>query len=1846
MRTVFQVHNSRVAACRTALAVTTALVAFSASGAFAQTVNVTTSETAAALNAQIVAAENTPSSPISVSVSAPAVITAGNVVLSPLGTGKGDGAISFTNSGNLGVVTAGAVTDPVGVYLNGVGTKAAANTATVNNSGLVTNSIYATGFGGDVSITNGGTVYGSLIGAGYGNVTVSTSPSGSIVAPSVNVAALAYAHPSSSVATAGGITTTTYTSGNAEIDQNGNALLADGTTPANLVAYAPNGNATVNVGAKAGVVTAAGGFTPTTSVTASQSPVVSATTTTYESDTSYGAGAAAVTIASGGSVTTVGAYGPGGATVLVSGSGTVGTGGINAYSSAQNGTNQTQVTEDSGGNVTSTTYTNSATQSGGAALVTVNSGGIVNSNINAAGDAGATVVANGNVKGSITASQQTGPNTSYTETDTPNETVIDETSTYAPGTASVAVGTGVTVSGGLTAQSNGTASVTTAANSIINGGVAINTSPGSNIVSHTDNIASGGNYTNSYMETDTSAGAAAKFANAGYVQGPVDIRSNGNVTATNTGQVTGTTSITAGGAINGNANSQSFTSATASGITTATTVNSTSNSYTPVAASITGTYSGTNGEASFAPVTSGSIAQYATGASTLTESGTVYGSLTSNAGATGNSDAYSTTTVTTTDGKDPATGTYVQTYKDAYTQTPLTGGISTVTVSGLVSNALGSVAVNSYGNTGSTVNVSGTVDGSVTSNASGESTYQYNELDTTNFVTTAGVTDQTYTYTYNDAQTTIHGAAVGNVTGTGLVTGGLTVDGVSSATSQIDAGATLNGRLNVSTGGTDYTDAENTIYTYVPATTTVPAAATEVDKSTYTYGPSAGSGDASANIDGTVYNTVSVNAARGNASLAVQGLVTGPVSATADGTVYAGSSESDYAGTSLGEGLALTKYTSADTATNVGGVASVVIDTSPTFQGQNVGSTVPSVSSVYASGLGGANVTVAAGSLVGSYVSANSQYTDSSVTDTKTYIGASGTQHTVTVTTPVGGIATVTNAGTINGTAYANGIGGATITNSGTADYLSASSLADGYQQTFDDNDINNVSPSTRVQTTTRVYTPVGNDASITNTGLAVDGASLSGATGTLTNNGVIGIVPNPAKGISGNSATITLGSAVLNGTAVKTVNSTTTLNPTLAVQLPGTLFNQSYTVNQNGVLYGDVLVTGADSTYNGKPFQTSNVQATINLNTGSTTTGSFYGDNDTNTVVNVNGGNLVLSGQTYIPASASNAVPVWSAGLVGGATGGSFALNVNSGIVSFAPLPLPTTTNPNPQFGLNGSVNIGSGGTFVIGSLNPNPVVGAGASIVGVGPTVNGINLVVSGNFATAGTLVVGLNGSIVRSPLFTASVSTDLLAPVTQLIGSAGALYTTPGALGTSTAINQGASVVNVGGNLNLGGTIKAYVPTGTIFTGTESEVLFNVAGTITNTATVSTNLPSTFVTLTPVTVGQTVVLDVTRASYATAANNPNAAAAAVGLDKAVPYVAKFIADDVAGIRDYTSLTQFSNVQDLANIVSTLDWNLTKAQAGEVFNELASGSIYGSLANLHQNVAFEGQVDQLVQRRNAKEGTLSLWITPIGNFAKYGGTSSGAYKIDATSYGAAVGVDIGYSSTGAFGFGFGYTKHNVDTQGFPSSADANTYTVGTYWTQGFGPVTASAKFDYGFSVFNVHRDLAVLQRNIAGHFRGNEWDGSLDLAYQLTAGDIAISPYGELAVRHWHMNGLTETGGGGVGLVVDGASKTVFDPSVGILLGSAEPVEDHFALRPFGRVSYTFQGDAGTYRTVQYVGDPTPGDSFVLRGVNPKGYGTVEAGLTAIVAGRANVGVSGSYEFAGNNKVAAIRGVIGIGF
>ncbi|HEX7875842.1 MAG TPA: autotransporter outer membrane beta-barrel domain-containing protein, partial [Sphingobium sp.] len=1534
---------------------------------------------------------------------------------------------------------------------------------------------------------------------------------------------------------------------------------------------------------------------------------------------------------------------------------------------------------------------------GDGAVIVNNDGNVTGLSFGGVGAASATANSftatnNGEVAGSINASNFGGA-VSITN----NNLVGDNINGSAFGSVTLANGIAGQVGGSLIGQGLGAGTVQITNDGAVGDDVLGVASTG------TVGIANSGDVAGDVDAVTTTGAISISNANSGRISGDVSADSDeGAITIANNGEVLGQTNAVSQNTLF----TSTGPTVTVSGTTTTTV--STSSTQT-VGGDIDGAYAGINGSLNFGAGNDGSVSQFAGGDSSATVSGAVYGDLSSTAqGFSTNSESVSVVT-DGRDGAGTGSivssgTTTVLTVATGGASTVTISG----TVAPGDSGRNGNVSSFGNAGSAVTLD-GGNVSGNVSSTSQGPATNVEFSSDTTQNFDAGVFQGFTSTSATNVSQVQDGGDASVALQGASVVGGNVNVGGVASATATIGSAATVEQDVVVTTAIPIPFGPVGDLSFTASSSRTQDAAGNGTASSSTLLAITApvNAGDAVLNNAGRIEGNTTVAASSGNSAATITGTVGGSVNAFAGTSVNSTESIAEF--TVAGGVDTLTTTTFRETSGVAGGTASVVVNTAAALQGKGVPSVAGNVNASGIGGasitIGSGSVIGNADLFTGGNLSASS-LGESSSEETVTTFAANGVTPVSEVFTAseqaIGGAASIVNNGTAIGDVEVEGLTSASLVNNGLlgtpglGNAFSVSALDVNSSITVTDTNPTDAGSRTIVSTVTA--TPVGGSATFTNNGAAFGDVEVAGVTGTVTNNGFI-------TGTTTLGDAEFSGSATINAT----VNTTTvTVDPVLATQtytvdqngvsrgfvVTGAVVTQDDLVSELSTSLVPLDASQVDPskfnlTVNGQAaVKTADIKATVNLNNGSITLGDIDAQRDdsgaylTDTTVNLNGGGFLGASEfkptaparaTYSPVAelpedlqplfaptgvrvrGVNELNKTGAGTfvitgseyvpADGATPAAWTLDVNNFNVKAGEVQLDVVGSDDAVFGIKGNIN--NDATLVLGRRAPTFIQSVGNSIVTPGPeAIKGVEIHQQGNYnqSASGTTVVGVNPSLVRFgnlSVGNAGSSPEILGPITGGVNVP--YFTTP----TNAGVFSTPSSVTVDGNLNLAGKVAVTVSKDSLYSTGDGYTLFTYTGTGTVSATATSSLASPFVTfgLTHDATAKTVSIQATRASYATGATNPNAASAAVGLDSALADVIARVKTDAAGGNGFATVTEIANAQDIANIAAGLDWRLNSAQAAQVFNELSSAEIYGSLAAVDQNAVFNTTVNRLAARRSYGEalGT-QLWFNPSANFAKTGGTKSGASKIKTNSYGGAFGIDVAYQENGAFGIGFGYGQHDVTAKGSPEEAQVRTYTIGAYATQGFGPFYGSFQFAYGFSKFEVERDLTLLARTIEGDFKGKQLDASIELGYDFAAGgSLVVTPYGKLALRRWSMDGFTEEGGAGIGLRVDNASKTVFSPVLGVkagaLLGDAEGI----AYRPYAKVQYSFQGNIGSDRTVQYVGG---GNAFRLKGVDPDGHGLIELGVDASVNKRVGLFLSGGYGFGGHNSLSQVRGGINFAF
>ncbi len=729
----------------------------------------------------------------------------------------------------------------------------------------------------------------------------------------------------------------------------------------------------------------------------------------------------------------------------------------------------------------------------------------------------------------------------------------------------------------------------------------------------------------------------------------------------------------------------------------------------------------------------------------------------------------------------------------------------------------------------------------------------------------------------------------------------------------------------------------------------------------------------------------------------------------------------------------------------------------------------------------------------------------------------------------------------------------------------------------------------------------------------------------------------------------------------------------------------QGYAVEQNGLLGGTIEVAGAFGNVD-DTVMTSNITADIALNSGSVTGGGVMAEYDeatgeryTTTSVSLNGSGYLGLGELAVDelgdAFASIDPRIDGTGdlseFMGGArvlgvdtltktgagvfliTGADYMPKTNTNLLADYTLDLGTfainggeiqlATADGGMFGVRGDIVNAAG--LVLGNrvTIPAPLFGTNGAIT----AIDGVEVYQLGDFTqtAAGTLTLGVTPTLVRvfDPAYSAT-SNSANPFAVQQIGLASGLFTTPALAYGAAYGNLGEGFLTVDGDVNLAGTVQLVSPTGGLFTNGQTVDILGTSGALVYTADVEVNNGSNFVTFDLATRNEgglkILYAGATRVGYETVATNDNATAAGAALSAALPAVVTTIQTGSAGGIGLGG-DQFVLAQDLANIMVGFDTLMTKAQVATALNELASGEVYGSIMALETTAPFVDAIS--TSRLPAGASGFNLWLAPSGDFVSLDGDASvGSRQLKADNYGMSGGFGVA-TGTGEIGVGFGYGRIASHSEPMAVEANANTWMIGAYARQAFGPIAVGADVIYGWSRWDASRTMTSLSRIATAEFDSNELRADLRAEYMLDFGGGWVAPFGELSYRKVSFDGFTESGAGAVNLVVDDASESFFLPSLGLRAGTS--FESSLAnLRPEISVKYTFADSGHTYRDVAYLGAPTV--PFTLQGVEPDGYVTLGAGLFADIGTNSGAFVRGGYSTGGGVSAGNVNAGVTIGF
>lgn len=1368
----------------------------------------------------------------------------------------------------------------------------------------------------------------------------------------------------------------------------------------------------------------------------------------------------------------------------------------------------------------------------------------------------------------------------------------------------------------------------------------------------------GGNVT-----TSTPVGGTVTVENTSAltIEGNVDIDAVGDVLFTNSGRIIGggTTPVDINNFVTSSENTTEVLdpdpTTAADGTTTEVNTTNTSDSFTPTSGDVTvaNTETGTIGTQNFLVSGFTGLNVSSIGDVTVTNDGSIFGGV--NAGTTSLATVETSSIVETivTPPAAPATTTVVSTQNRTNTRV---GGATTVTSNGRVADSSfnvdnGDIFATGNGPVTVTVGPDGFVDDALVAFSSGQDSTSMDQLTTVNAAPTQ-ILEQ-------DSATAVGGSTTVDIMGT---VGDLAaVQGNVTASSLLDSTVTVSGEVGGSlssfSGGTDSSSTTTT------ESVTAMGVTTTTVNSESSSGPSASGGNSLVTVTGQVGGAVNSSASAGNATVEV-GTDVASVPSPGDplpSVPSVGSVTVDASG-------ATTQSASTTEMVEANAPETLTTETSTIWQGGdatasihgNVGGVldVTGFGSATADVLG--NGTVAEGSHL-----VNSFFTNTETSTTRegtTYDEITGlpdfsetTVTTVQTSSVVGGDAslTVAEGATLDddsGTTTFMGVRGASsasIVNDGMIDGTLGTGLVDTvFVDAFHANTEtvttieNEQDLVRRVETVTTTTTFTGGDATFANTGVVNRNVSAAGLNSIVQNSGLI-------------LGSVSIGQPFFftqpEGTTTAVTTVTSSPPDELPITPPETPTPVTGSVDNNGLIGRGIFVSSPGSTN------------AVNLNDGSYTYGTITAEQDLMTAEDLTTSTLNLNGSGFLGGrSATHFDPLEEPPFPGVFSGtgdvvgfaaanktgaGTFVVDANyfdaavttisAGRLEFtstfapAASPLPAWAASAFDAGFTGTIIDGSvvnDSWLVAGSLESRLPPGAPpplGSLTSLGASeVMGNDLWITGDFTQSGTgtLAVGIAPGIERAVdgvPFT-FVNEPLGLPVFGLSRGPFGLPTT----------HMTTGAISVDGNTTLGGAVEVLVAEGVYVSG-EQQMILSTTGTVSGSASVTTSQPSQFVGFSLAQVAGEGTTDhyvtVSRSPYAGVGGaSSNQQAIAGGLDSAVPGVVTRIRDDLAGEAAFGSVQEFNQAQDLANLISTLDWDLTTPD--DVLSVLGEmdGQFYASLYGLNLGRSFLSTLQD--PRSDVEDG--GLWMTFYDDHDDIGETIDGISDVRLSLSGLTFGFEGAVGSNGSIGVAVGASDGDVIARTRPESAEFSGRNAGIYGSWTFGGqrtfyIDAAAAYTWG--EMDAMRLLPIFGREATAEFDVDEAriNAEFGMNFGLGADDGAtLSPYVGVNQRRMSRDGFTEmqsslavTGNiapgsvvSGISLVVDDYSEDSTDPYIGVDLRWEDLADGNMAaISPYVDLRFTSIG-ADAELMAELAGG---GDAFQLAGAQVDDFFSLTGGL-----------------------------------
>ncbi len=311
----------------------------------------------------------------------------------------------------------------------------------------------------------------------------------------------------------------------------------------------------------------------------------------------------------------------------------------------------------------------------------------------------------------------------------------------------------------------------------------------------------------------------------------------------------------------------------------------------------------------------------------------------------------------------------------------------------------------------------------------------------------------------------------------------------------------------------------------------------------------------------------------------------------------------------------------------------------------------------------------------------------------------------------------------------------------------------------------------------------------------------------------------------------------------------------------------------------------------------------------------------------------------------------------------------------------------------------------------------------------------------------------------------------------------------------------------------------------------------------------------------------------------------------------------------------------------------NLTSPVGGAL--DQLSPEIYGDtqIAALYANMDFS---NTLLSCGVNQPGTLSvnregqcLWVAAKVRHLDSDRTAE-TIGYDETSGLLAVGMQVALAPDWRLGVGVGYRGSTLETDtGAISKGDQVQGGVAVKYNP--GALLLAGVVSGGRGWYDTTRPMAFdgFAATAAGDHQLDVLAGRLHASYVFGSPAFYFKPILDVAVTRVELHDLTESGGGGAGLIVDGDDHTVFSASPAIEIGTQYWLADGQSVRPFVRAGVTWWSDDDVTVAASFAGAPGGVAPFAISAGMDQLQADVAAGLEIVTRGNSSFSIFYSGHF-----------------